>query len=131
MVFREVKERLERPDMAEILVKWILEAGFFPVNGLRPLPFLGVAKNPAGIMFGLDDEDAGVGDEDHPFVGVGPLAVWKPPSAALTRKRRNDVKLLLILRVLFGEIWDERDHLLQLFTQQLDVVQDIGIWRCS
>lgn len=63
MVFRQIEHGLQRFDVAVVLVDWILETGFFPINRLCPLALLRVAENPAGIMFGFNDKDAGVGDE--------------------------------------------------------------------
>ena len=54
--------------MTVVLVDGISEPEFCPVDGLRPLAGLGVAENPAGVVLGFDDENAGVGDEDMVYL---------------------------------------------------------------
>lgn len=58
------KKLLECPDVALVLVQRVLKAMPGLVEDLGPCGVVWCAKDPAGIVFGFDDEDACVGDQD-------------------------------------------------------------------
>ena len=62
------------PDMQGVLVQWVLETTFLPVDLLGPLGLTLVAKDPAFVVLGFDDKDAVAGN-DHVVDLGAPLAV--------------------------------------------------------
>ena len=50
----------------------ILKLEFFPMSALGPLAVLRIAEDPTAKMFGLDDENSRIGDENMVNLGRSP-----------------------------------------------------------
>lgn len=62
--WQEIEEILHSPHMTKVLVDRVLKTELAVEKDLRPTGLLGVGKDPALVVLGLDDEDTVAGDED-------------------------------------------------------------------
>lgn len=76
IVIGQIEQGLERLDVAVVLAQRVLEPGFLLENLLGPLALVGTAEDPAGVVLGFDDEDAGGGDQDVVNLG-GAIGGWQ------------------------------------------------------
>lgn len=62
--WQEIEEILHRPHMTKVLVDRVLKTELAVEKDLRPTGLLGVGKDPALVVLGLDDENTESRDED-------------------------------------------------------------------